>query len=100
MRPRKSSCYERCMTTKKFAQLSDRDLLDAISRAAVDHRAGAVELIEIIGEIDARRLYLPEGCSSLFTYCCQVLRFSEHEAYHRIEAARAARTFPVILDRL
>ena len=30
----------------------------------------------------------------------QVLHFSEHAAYLRIEAARAARRFPVILDRL
>jgi hypothetical protein len=48
--------------------------------------------------MDARRLYLGEGCSSLFTYCTQVLHLSEHAAYRRIEAARAARKFPVILD--
>jgi hypothetical protein len=45
-------------------------------------------------------LYLSEGHSSLFAYCTHELRFSEHEAYHRIEAARAARAFPVILERL
>ena len=49
---------------------------------------------------DARRLYLAEGCSSLFTYCTQVLRLSEHAAYGRIEAARAARKYPVLLERL
>ena len=51
-------------------------------------------------EMDARKLYLGEGCSSLFTYCTQVLHFSEHAAYGRIEAARAARRFPAILDGL
>ena len=51
-------------------------------------------------EVDARRLYLAEGCASLFTYCRQVLHLSEHAAYHRIEAARAAGRFPVILERL
>jgi hypothetical protein len=55
-------------------------------------------LLSLIGELDARRLYLGEGCSSLFVYCTQLLRLSEHAAYHRIEAARAARRFPVILD--
>jgi hypothetical protein len=51
-------------------------------------------------ELDRRRLYLVEGCSSLFTYCTQVLHLTEHAAYGRIEAARAARKFPVILERL
>ncbi|HET7695248.1 MAG TPA: HNH endonuclease signature motif containing protein [Vicinamibacterales bacterium] len=51
-------------------------------------------------ELDARRLYLAQGCSSLFTYCTQVLHLSEHAAYGRIEAARAARRFPRILELL
>jgi hypothetical protein len=42
--------------------------------------------------------YLGEGCSSLFTYCTQVLHLSEHAAYNRIETARAARRFPMILE--
>jgi hypothetical protein len=45
-------------------------------------------------ELDTRRLYLGEGCSSLFTYCTQVLHLSEHAAYNRIETARAARFSP------
>jgi hypothetical protein len=40
------------------------------------------------------------GCSSLFPYCTQVLHLSEHAAYLRIEAARAARKYPVLLERL
>src|SRR3989304_2522305 len=51
-------------------------------------------------EGDARRLHLAEGYSSLFTYCTEVLRLSEHAAYGRIEAARAARRFAVILEML
>ena len=53
-----------------------------------------------LAEVDARRLYLGEGCSSLFTYCTQVLHLSEHAAYARIEAARAARRFPGLLDAI
>ena len=75
------------------------------SRTAGAHRQGrgderhvTAELLALLGEVDSRRLYLGEGCSSLFTYCTQVLHLSEHAAYHRIEAARAARRFPIILD--
>ena len=37
---------------------------------------------------------------TLFTYCTQVPHLSEHAAYGRIEAARAARSYPIILDLL
>ena len=63
-------------------------------------REATAHLIAHLAEFDARRLYLGAGFSSLFTYCMEVLRLSEAEAYNRIEAARAARRFPVILDRL
>jgi len=41
-----------------------------------------------------------EGCRSLFVYCVDVLHFSEHEAYGRMEAARVGRRFPRVLDAL
>jgi hypothetical protein len=63
-------------------------------------REATARLIALLGEVDARKLYLHQGCASLFTYCVQVLHLSEHAAYLRIEAARAARAFPLILERL
>ena len=87
-------------TPTLFSVLSDRDLLEAVSRAAADERHATVHLIRLLAELDSRRLYLAEGCSSLFTFCTQVLHLSEHAAYHRIEAARAVRAFPVVIDFL
>lgn len=81
-------------------QWCDRDLLRETERAADEERRCTASLLTLLGEVDRRRLYLGESCSSLFTYCTQVLHFSEHAAYHRIEAARAARQFPVILEMI
>jgi hypothetical protein len=61
-------------------------------------RAATVHLLAALAELDTRRLYLGQEYSSLFTYCTQALHLSEHAAYGRIEAARAAPRFPVILD--
>ena len=36
----------------------------------------------------------------MFTYCTQVLHLAEHAAFNRIEAARAARRFPIIFELL
>jgi hypothetical protein len=78
--------------------LSDRDVLARVHDAVRDERVATSRLIALLMEVDSRRLYLGEGCSSLFTYCTQVLHLSEHAAYNRIETARAARRFPVILE--
>jgi hypothetical protein len=82
------------------AALSDVELIQHVKRLAANERQSTAQLVAHLAEMDARRLYLGEGCSSLFTYCTQVLHLSEHGAYGRIEAARAARKFPMILDAL
>jgi 5-methylcytosine-specific restriction endonuclease McrA len=87
-------------TNPDVVHMSDASLLAEVARAAADERNATVRLIALLGEVDARKLYLAEGCSSMFTYCTQVLHLSEHAAYGRIETARAARSYPVILDRL
>ena len=88
------------MTTPStaFTDLDDRALLDAAKRLATDERRTTAALLRAIMEIDGRRLYLGEGCASMFTSCTQVLHLSEGGAYNRIEAARAAREYPVILE--
>jgi hypothetical protein len=82
-----------------IGQPSDRDLLAHVHRASALERDATRSLVALVTELDARRLYLAEGGASLFAYCTQVLHLSEHPAYHRIQAARAARRFPVILER-
>ena len=81
------------------AQLSNSELLAEVKSAAQHERHATTRLVALLAEVDTRRVYLGEGCSSLFTYCTQVLHLSEHAAYGRIEAARARR-FPVVLDLL
>ena len=83
-----------------FAALSDDELVERVKHLAACERRASVALIRSLVEFDARRLYLREGCSSLFTYCTQVLHLSEGSAYNRIETARAARGYPEVLDAL
>ena len=82
------------------SHLSDDELVAKVASLAGREREATADLIAHLAERDARRLYLGNGFSSLFTYCVEVLRLSEAEAYNRIEVARAARMFPVVLDRL
>lgn len=83
-----------------LAGLSNDDLLTQVKRLAQSEREATATLIGRLAVLDERRLYLGEGYPSLFSYCTQVLHFSEHAAYGRIEAARTARRFPVLLEML
>ena len=82
------------------SRLSDDELLAEVARLAASERTATVRLIAALAEVDGRRLYLGQGCSSLFGYCTRVLHFSEHAAYGRIEGARAARRWPSVLGML
>jgi hypothetical protein len=77
------------------------DLLLARLKALLvrDHQLCA-DLLAHLAEVDGRKLYLDQACSSMFVYCVERLHMSEPTAYKRIEAARAARRFPVIFERV
>jgi 5-methylcytosine-specific restriction endonuclease McrA len=87
-------------TNDRITKLSDSELIAEAKRLAACERQATTALIRCLMELDARRLYLAQGCSSLFAYCTRVLKLSEHAAYGRIEAARAARRFPCMLEQL
>jgi hypothetical protein len=80
--------------------LSDSALIAELSRLAGGERAATVALIVHLAEFDARRLYAGAGYSSTYRYCTEVLRLSEDAAFNRIEVARSARQYPLVLDML
>jgi len=80
--------------------LSDQRLLDRLTALTQQSCRTEAELVAHIGEVDRRRLYAREACSSMFAYCTERLHLSEPEAYFRITAARAAREHPPLLEML
>src|SRR5260221_3570175 len=81
--------------------LSDQDLLARLETLAGKEREASVELLAHLAALDSRpSLFLGHGYGSLFNYCTHALRLSEDAACNRIEAARACRRFPLILDLL
>jgi len=81
--------------------LSDHDLLARIGVLASREREATAELVAHLAELDVRpALYAAQSYGSLFGYCTKILRLSEDAACNRIEAARACRSFPLIVDLL
>jgi 5-methylcytosine-specific restriction endonuclease McrA len=80
--------------------LRDEDLLRQLSQLVRQSRGVEADVVAHIGEVELRRLYAQEACSSMFEYCRRVLGLRENEAYLRITVARAARENPALLDML
>ena len=84
---------------KSISQMSDDELLRRLSELLQDSRRVEADLIAHMAEVDERRLYRKTS-SSMFRYSVEMLHLSEAEAYLRIEAARASRKHPMLLDML
>jgi hypothetical protein len=80
--------------------LSDSDLIQKVERLRGQERATLAELVAALAEVERRSLYLREGFPSLYVYCTDHLELSEHEAYIRMQVARAALAYPKIIDML
>jgi hypothetical protein len=80
--------------------LSDVALIAGLERSLARERDETASVVAHLAELDTRDVHLREGYPSLFAYCRDALGMSEGEAYNRIEVARAARRFPVVLDML
>ncbi len=81
-------------------RMSDDALLARVKELAAGERRDASLLLAHLAEVAARDLHLRAGFSSLFVYCRDGLALAEHDAYNRVEVARAVRRFPVLLDRI
>ncbi|HSD26010.1 MAG TPA: HNH endonuclease signature motif containing protein [Vicinamibacteria bacterium] len=80
--------------------LTDAELVSRVEDLAKREHGDTALLVAHLAELDTRDVVLRAGYSSLFAYCRDSLALSEHEAYNRIEVARAARRFPVVLQLL
>src|SRR6185503_12964409 len=68
---------------------------------AATEREASVQLVAHLAALDSRpAVYAAQGFGSIFSYCREALRLSEDAACNRIEAARACRRFPPILEYL
>jgi len=68
--------------SEMLAGLPSSELLERVRKLVQRGNAVEAELLVHLAEVDARKLYLEEGCSSMFTYCQHILHFAEGVAYN------------------
>jgi hypothetical protein len=74
--------------------LTDNQLESTLKQKCFDERKLTLEIIELLQELDHRKLFLRRGFASLLEYCVKDLKYSESSAYRRISAMRLVRDLP------
>jgi hypothetical protein len=84
----------------ELSLLSDMELLARVAAAVQTERKANADVVEHLTEVERRRLYLDQACSSLYAYCRERLGYSEDAALKRARVARLALRLPPVLDEL
>jgi hypothetical protein len=79
---------------------SDFDLLNQIHAAVKAERKITLQVLELLKEVEYRKLYLTLGYGSLHEFCVKELHYSESAAYRRISAMRALCDVPVLEKKI
>ena len=88
------------MNRYSLSHLSDAAALRHDQAVAQRGHASTAEDLASLAEIEARRLYLPAGHPSMYSYCVHLRRMCDQEACKRIRAARVAHQFPALFPML
>jgi hypothetical protein len=83
-----------------IAQLSDAELLSRLPLLVGVERESTADVVEHLVEVERRRLYLGQACSSLNKYCEEQLKYDEDGASKRARASKVALQFPRALEEL
>ena len=92
------SASEELLST--VSMLPDQVLLEQTRMLARHEQALQLSVLDHLREIDARRLYLRRGFSSLFDYTVRELHYTEAAAWRRIKAMRLCRETRGVRERL
>jgi len=84
------------MHRHSVAHLSNPQVKQRLMVKVVQERAHEAEILVLIGEADARKIYLDESYSSMYAWCIEFFHFSKEVAFRRIHAARIARQYPFL----
>jgi hypothetical protein len=84
----------------KLNYLTDNSLLQDTLSLAHKEREIMTKVLWHLREIDKRKLYVEQGCGSLFEYCVKVLKYSEAQASRRVTASRLLQDVPEVAQKI
>ncbi len=84
----------------KISSLSNEEIENFLRLKTAAERKLTLEVIELLEEVDRRKLHVTRGYGSLLEYCVRELKYSESSAYRRISAMRVVRDVPEVKSAL
>lgn len=84
----------------KIQNLSDAELISRSELAVARERQLLIEVLNLLREIERRKLYCSLGYSSLFDYAVKHLKYSEDQAFRRIRSMRMLRDLPELTKQV
>jgi hypothetical protein len=78
--------------------MTNNELNEKLIALARTERRITKEILELINEVELRRLHNEMGYSSLFEYLTKYLGYCESSAYRRMQAARLLREIPAVKE--
>lgn len=88
------------MRRRPLSRLDKNELFRRFNLARARERGISAEVLAYIAEIDRRKLYRDRGYGSMFSFLVGEHGYSDDAALKRIQAARASRSFPILLSAL
>ncbi len=83
-----------------FKSLDNCELIKEIRKAAKNEQDLTLQVIELISEINRRKIFLKLGFSSLFDFVTKDLGYEPSSAMRRIQAARAISEIPELREKI
>jgi hypothetical protein len=90
--------FKEILFMNSIAKLSDSDLITTLKTMVLEEREKTMLVLELLKEVDKRRLYADSGYSSLFDYCVSELGYPASSAYRRITSMRLLREIPELKE--
>jgi hypothetical protein len=85
---------------RKRDTMKNSELIQKIQVLVKQERRIGVEILELLDQIEHQKAYSELGYDGLFSFCVKELRYSEAQAYRRIQAMRALKQVPELKHQI
>src|SRR5437773_2281437 len=70
--------------------------LITLQKLVQEERRIGIEILDLLWEIERRKAYAELGYDGLYSFCVRELKFTESQAFQRIQAMRALKSTPAL----
>jgi len=84
----------------EYGRVESRELHPRLVAAMAVEYGGKADVLGLLGEIVARRTFVPEGFVDPRDYCVRALGMSPDQAVRRLRAARTVQAFPALFPAI